>query len=192
MRLNMNPQHNKASMRQILLVRRAARINNTPLNQSITKKILNLSAIRQASVVFVYVSTSGEVDTHPLIDQLEASGIIVVVPRIINRTHMSAIRFPGWPLMEPGPMGILAPPDKPAWTKPIDVAIIPGLGFSSAGHRLGFGAGYYDRWLAEHTQLVKIGVGFEFQILDEIPVDAHDVSMDLVVTESRLEEIAEL
>ena len=83
--------------------------------------------------------------------------------------------------MEPGPMGILAPPDKPAWTKPIDVAIIP---------RLGFGAGYYDRWLAEHTQLVKIGVGFEFQILDEIPIDAHGVSMDMVVTESRLERIA--
>jgi len=186
----MNPQHNKASMRQILLARRAAQIENRPLNQSIAKKILDLSAIRQASVVFVYVSISGEVDTHPLIDQLEALAILVVVPQIINRTHMRAIRFPGWPLMEPGPMGILAPPDKPAWTKPIDVAIIPGLGFSDAGHRLGFGAGYYDRWLAEHTQLVKIGVGFEFQILDEIPIDAHDVSMDMVVTESRLERIA--
>ena len=91
--------------------------------------------------------------------------------------------------MQPGPMGLLAPPPGPQWDDAIDVAVVPGLGFSPAGDRLGFGAGFYDRWLCEHLEMVKIGLGFDFQIVPEIPVAAHDVRMDLVVTESRLDRI---
>jgi 5-formyltetrahydrofolate cyclo-ligase len=187
----MQPQNNKATLRQTLLARREmhTKTKNTSKNQFITRKILNLSVVREASAAFVYVSATGEVDTHTLIDRLEMLGVVVVVPRIIDRSRMRAIRFPGWSAMEPGPMGILTPPDEPAWTNTIDVAVIPGLGFTPIGHRLGFGAGYYDRWLAEHPRLVKIGVGYEFQILDQVPIAEHDVTMDLVVTESRLEKI---
>jgi 5-formyltetrahydrofolate cyclo-ligase len=187
----MMPNDSKAELRRVLLAQRVTcnGAGNSRANQAITEKILNLPEVQKASVVCVYVSAPGEVNTHALIDRLEAVGVTVVVPKIVDRTRMQANRFPGWKIMQPGPMGILAPPQAPAWDKAIDVAIIPGLGFSPVGHRLGFGAGYYDRWLAARGGLVKIGLGFEFQILPQIPITSHDVTMDLIVTESRLERI---
>ena len=188
----MSREAEKAALRQILLARRKANIeaDNNSDNQLITEKITTLAEVVKASVVCVYVSAAGEVNTHTLIDRLERQGTTVVVPRILDRVHMQARRFPGWKAMEPGPMGILAPPAGPAFSAQIDVAVIPGLGFSPLGHRLGFGAGYYDRWLAAQAGMVNIGVCFEFQITARIPTAAHDVTMDLVVTESRLERVS--
>ena len=140
----------------------------------------------QASVVCVYVSIPGEVETHVLIDKFEESGIVVLVPQIIGPSQMQAVRFPGWTAMRPGPLEILAPVTGLEWEHDIDVAIIPGLGFSPVGDRLGFGAGFYDRWLKERCVVTKIGVGFGYQIVSEIPNNLHDVKMDLVVTESHI------
>ncbi len=66
----------------------------------------------------------------------------------------------------------------------LDVIVVPGLGFDQRGHRLGFGAGYYDAYLAGH-QARKVGVCFDFQVLIEIPVAGHDVPVDLVVTDAQ-------
>lgn len=187
----MRPDIEKAALRRTLIARREIhrKSDNNSINQSITEKILKLSEVDKASVVCVYVSRPGEVETHALIDRFEAHGVTVVVPRIVDRVQMQAMPFPGWTAMQPGPMGLLAPPPGPQWDDAIDVAVVPGLGFSPAGDRLGFGAGFYDRWLCEHLEMVKIGLGFDFQIVPEIPVAAHDVRMDLVVTESRLDRI---
>ena len=187
----MQPVTDKTALRQTLLSTREsfAKIDNKYNNQLITRKLLGLSVVHEARAAFVYVSTTGEVETHHLIDQLTARGVVVLVPRIRDRVHMRAVRFPGWAAMEPGPLGILAPADDTTWSEPIDVAIIPGLGFTLSGERLGFGAGYYDRWLASNGKMTKIGVAFEYQITGRIPHEPHDVPMDLITTESRLIEI---
>ena len=66
-----------------------------------------------------------------------------------------------------------------------DLVLVPGLGFSKDGHRLGRGGGYYDRWL-ESFEGKKIGLCFEAQLLQELPTESHDVVMDLVITEKRV------
>ncbi len=184
----MSPVIDKAALRRTLLAHREAyrHVNNNVINQSIKENVLQIANVEKAAVAFVYVSLAGEVETHGLIDRLTAMGITVLVPRLIDKARMQAMEFPGWDVMEPGPMGILAPPAGPSWKHGIDVAIIPGLGFSLAGDRLGFGAGFYDRWLSLHDESLKVGLGYDYQIVPEIPVAAHDVKMDLIVTESRL------
>ncbi|MBC7712343.1 MAG: 5-formyltetrahydrofolate cyclo-ligase [Rhizobacter sp.] len=76
---------------------------------------------------------------------------------------------------------ILGPADNAMAVTP-DVLLIPGLGFSKDGKRLGRGKGFYDRYL-EHSSAVKIGIAFEMQIEKDIPTDDHDIKMDFVVTD---------
>jgi len=64
--------------------------------------------------------------------------------------------------------------------------LVPGLAFSTAGVRLGFGAGYYDRWLAGHPAALRIGLCFEYQVLPQIPCEVHDASLDYLVSERQI------
>lgn len=90
-----------------------------------------------------------------------------------------------WP-SEPGAYGIPEPAagaPQVLWTA-IDAVLVPGLAFDARGHRLGYGAGYYDRALPKlRADALRVGVCYAVQYLDEVPVAAHDVPVDLVVTE---------
>lgn len=99
---------------------------------------------------------------------------------------MRAVRFPGWEQMVAGPLGIPAPRSERAFTGPIALAIVPGLGFTRSGARIGYGAGYYDRWLAARPQTEAVGIAFECQIVLTLPQDPHDIRMDRLVTERQL------
>ena len=83
--------------------------------------------------------------------------------------------------------GILEPDPEvyPVTVEPneIGVVFVPGVAFDRLGHRLGYGKGYYDRWLRGASALEKIGLAFSFQVLERLPAEAHDVRLDLLVTE---------
>jgi len=190
----MQTDGHKAELRERLLERRAALdpAARRPLNTQITNRLLALLRTLRPQSVFIYVATVEEVSTRPLIDALLDDAVTVLVPKLINRTEMNAVRFPTWESMVPGPLGILAPADNVAFQGKIDVAVVPGLGFSPEGDRLGFGAGYYDRWLGSRPHVTKIGVAFDFQIVDAIPRSGHDIPMDFLITETRTVEIKAL
>jgi 5-formyltetrahydrofolate cyclo-ligase len=87
--------------------------------------------------------------------------------------------------LERGAFGILEPRGEVFLDyDQVEVAIVPGMAFDKAGHRLGRGKGFYDRLLPRLTQAHKIGVCFPFQYLDEIPCEEHDVVMDEVISSS--------
>ena len=84
--------------------------------------------------------------------------------------------------MAEGPFHILEPQGAPFTdSDAIDIVLVPGMAFDAAGHRLGRGRGYYDRLLAAHPAWHKVGVCFPFQRVAEVPIDAHDVSMDEII-----------
>ncbi|MGH8659524.1 MAG: 5-formyltetrahydrofolate cyclo-ligase [Gammaproteobacteria bacterium] len=151
----------------------------------IAERVLKLPELGHAAVVFIYLSHKDEAATHSIVDWLQAEGKIVLVPKIIDSTKMAACRFPGWDRLIKGPLGILYPSDSKEHFAPVDVALTPGLAFSTTGARLGFGAGYYDRWFSTHGANVKIGLSFESQLLSALPTDQTDVPMNLIVTEER-------
>jgi 5-formyltetrahydrofolate cyclo-ligase len=134
----------------------------------------------------VYVSKANEVDTRGFIRGLLASGTAVVVPIIERESRtlrLSYLRDPAV-LVEstfsvPEPIGS----EIPARAEEIPVVVVPMIAFDRNGHRLGYGAGYYDRFLSCHPHLKKIGIAFSCLEVPEIPGDENDVPMDLIVTE---------
>ncbi len=178
----------KAEIRAKLKQIRASIPNHDRLTYSstITQKILELDEIKSAQNVFIYISYASEVNTHELINTLLKKGISLTVPKIINADYMHAVPFTSWNDLETGQLGILTPKGSDPKTVDFDVAITPGLGFTTTGYRIGYGRGYYDKWFAEHPVKHKIALAFEEQILEELPIDEYDIPVDKIISEDRI------
>jgi 5-formyltetrahydrofolate cyclo-ligase len=135
-------------------------------------------------LVLAFVGVGSEPDTSTLIDRLVAGGHAVALPRV-EGTDLVAVRWkPGSPLAI-GPFEIPAPAGPPLDPAAVDVAIVPGLAFTADGRRLGQGGGFYDRFLPLlRSDCLTIGIGFAEQLVDDIPTDAHDRILDLVITDA--------
>ncbi|NYT20586.1 MAG: 5-formyltetrahydrofolate cyclo-ligase [Methanomicrobiales archaeon] len=152
-----------------------------------------LGVIDGADPVMVYASKPGEVDTSGLIERLLARGIRIVVPIIEQETRtlrLSFLRDPG--VLRPSTFSVPEPVgcEIPADPSGIDLVVVPMMAFDRRGFRLGYGAGYYDRFLSDHPGMMKIGVAFSCLEVDRIPADEHDVRMDVIVTEDGVVEIS--
>jgi len=135
-----------------------------------------------ASTVLLYYSLPDEVDTHAFLDELRSAGKIVLLPRVVDKGTMVLHRYTGRADLSEGAFGIMEPVGEPFTDyAAIDVAVIPGMAFDADGHRLGRGRGYYDRFLSSVPYIYKIGVCFDFQKVEAVPVEATDVSVDVVV-----------
>ncbi|MGD0081135.1 MAG: 5-formyltetrahydrofolate cyclo-ligase [Methanoregula sp.] len=137
--------------------------------------------------IMVYVSKPREVDTRRLIGQLIVSRKKIVVPVIEKETRTLRLSYLDRisDLVEstfqvPEPIGHELPAD----SRDIKGVIVPVLAFDRNGTRLGYGAGYYDRFLSAHPHMAKIGLAFACQEFDEIPADGNDIGMDIIITEN--------
>lgn len=159
---------------------------------------IKLSLARQpeftsAGTVFVYVPVKNEVDTTELIGEMMRSGKRVAVPFINPATKtMGASELRDLSELGNGHFGTLEPKKeflRPIAPQDIELSIIPGIAFDSNGNRLGYGHGYYDNFLSK-TNSPAIALAFDFQIVDRISNDSHDVRVDKVITERRVFECA--
>ena len=116
---------------------------------------------------------------------LIADGKKVLVPWVGDSENMDAVEFTPPEQMEGDKVGVPLPGSTAIEKDAVDVCITPGLAFSPAGDRLGYGKGYYDRFFARRQVGLAIGVCFECQIFPQVPVDRFDYPMDWVVTEER-------
>ncbi len=146
-------------------------------------QLLNCEEVRKANTIFLYYSMPDEVDTHKLVKQLHAQGKTVLLPKVIDESHLELIPFNGEDkLIESGPYKILEPVGKSFKNyDTIDIAIVPGVAFDKQGNRLGHGKAYYDRELKLMPKAYKIGICFAFQILENIPIDVHDIPMNCIL-----------
>jgi 5-formyltetrahydrofolate cyclo-ligase len=141
-----------------------------------------------------YVAIRGELDPAAALEGARAAGFVVALPRIDTRwpPRLRFHQVAGTTDLCDGPFGLTEPVAScPEVTVGgIDVMLVPGLAFDAAGRRLGHGGGYYDgagRELRERPSAgVMIGLAYDFQIVDQCPVDENDVAVDLVVTEKRV------
>lgn len=181
-------QARKRRIRETAIQRRDALAGRAhrDASQRIRERLLNLPAVATARSLFVFISFGSEVDTHPLIAALLASGRRVAVPRILDATHMRAVPLDDWNDLVPGRWGILAPRRSEPAPGPFDAALVPGVAFTPERARIGHGRGYYDRWLANNPVATTIAPAFETQIVPELPVEPHDRPVDILVTEQRV------
>ncbi|MCX5899379.1 MAG: 5-formyltetrahydrofolate cyclo-ligase [Proteobacteria bacterium] len=157
----------------------------------ITDRLYRMSRVQDACSWFVYVSFLSEVETYSLLRMLLADGRQVSVP-CVDRSSlvMSASRLTSIEHdLAPGCFGIPEPAAgclRPVGSRTIDVVIVPGAAFAVDGFRLGYGGGYYDRFL-KNCPAVTIGLAFDMQVVDRVPHDVQrDVPLDYIVTEKRL------
>jgi 5-formyltetrahydrofolate cyclo-ligase len=152
----------------------------------------SLPEMREWSTLFIYVNFRSEIETLELIRKCLNQGIRVAVP-LVDAKAVKMI-----PLLINDPEQDLVPGyydiPEPDPTKTIqvnageiDAAVIPGSVFDIYGGRLGYGGGYYDRFLVnEAPQAKRIGFAFEMQVVEKVPVEPHDQPLDILITEKRI------
>ena len=159
-------------------------------SQRIKDQVFGLIEFRQAHTVLFYVSYGSEVATHEMIKECFTLGKAVVVPCTDTTKRTLALsELQRWGDLGVGAYNIQEPRVECRCEVPmnkVDLIIVPGIAFDCHGHRIGHGMGYYDRLLSEKVTATKVGLAFELQIVDAIPTERHDVSVDMIITEKRV------
>jgi len=154
------------------------------------QQLITLTEFRQAAVVMIYLSTEREVNTVPLAKASWEAGKTVLVPKVnITDRHMIALECKSLHRgLIASSYGILEPTDGEAHPiESIDLIVVPGLAFDRAGHRLGQGEGFYDRFLATPgMRATTVAMAFDEQVLDNVPINGTDWPIDILVTDSKV------
>ena len=159
-------------------------------SRAITERILALPEFNAARSVFAYVSFRSEAETLDLIAHCLKKGVTVSVPLTLVQEHRLlpyAITDPAQDLA-PGYCSIPEPLQTLPLVDPgtIEVVVMPGSVFDARGGRLGYGGGFYDRFLqGAAPQALRIGLAFDLQVVETVPLESHDQSLDYLITESR-------
>ncbi len=175
----------KSALRKEMRGRRATMTDAQLCEQSrvIVAKLLSHPALLRSDIILLYDSLPDEVDTRELICQLKATGKRILLPVVMDDERMELIEYQDESSMREGAFHIKEPVGEPFTDyAAIGVAIVPGMAFDRHGHRLGRGKGYYDRFLAKIPYIYVIGVCYDFQLLDEIPVENHDRKVNEVIS----------
>jgi len=159
-------------------------------SRAICSQLQGLLAEKALHFPMFYVSFRSEVATHDLIRSRLEQGLFVAVPITHLATHtLEPRRITHWGQLVPGAYGILEPDAQitgPAPPQELSAVIVPGSVFDLSGGRYGYGGGYYDRFLMNAApQAVRIGLAFELQVLESIPLARHDQRMHWIITENR-------
>ncbi|MDD9947271.1 MAG: 5-formyltetrahydrofolate cyclo-ligase [Myxococcales bacterium] len=157
-------------------------------SQAACAQASQLTRYAQANTIGIYSPIGSELDVSPLATDAFSRGKRVALPRVASGSVMHFVPHAlGEPLVR-SRFGTLEPsPDSPAVpTSQLDLIVVPGTAFDLRGHRLGYGAGFYDRVLADAPGVCRLGIAFEVQIVAAVPHGAHDLPMDLLVTELRV------
>ena len=155
---------------------------------AISDRLIGTDAYQQAEWLFSYVSYGSEVETLSLIETALKQGKKVAVPIMTNsrKNEMVFQQITDLKELDQLHYGIMEPSfDEKLVVVPNDktLVIVPGLAFDVYGYRLGYGRGFYDRYLSKHSTLANYGLSFEQQIVDRISINGYDVRMDGVITE---------
>lgn len=153
------------------------------MSEDICSKVLALASWQEAGTLLLYYPLPDEVDVRLLIKDAFESGKKVLLP-VVKGDELELHLYEGEASLKEGAFGIMEPTGPlfaPEHYGEIELAVIPGMAFDSAGHRLGRGKGYYDRLLPNLNAAKLIGICFPFQFLEEVPAEAHDISVCKVI-----------
>jgi len=162
----------------------------TQKSAQIKKRLFELEEFQRSHTILFYVSYDSEVATHEMIQACLSSGKKVVVPCTDTKNRkLSLSKLQRWEDLRVGAYHIQEPRVEcrcDVSLDAVDLIIVPGIAFDLTGHRIGHGMGYYDRLLSENVGATKVALAFELQLVEKIPAEHHDVSVDMIITEKRI------
>jgi 5-formyltetrahydrofolate cyclo-ligase len=159
----------------------------------IAERVMSLPEVERASTVMAFWAFGSEPDTTPLIEALHARGVRVALPKMVEGELEPRAYIPGDPVTmtsfgagEPVEGEVIDPGE-------IDVVVTPAVAFDRTGRRVGYGGGFYDRFLPKTPHAARIGIGFAVQLLnDDLPNGHFDLRVDAVVTDEEVVRIERL
>ncbi len=177
----------KKILRREFLSKRAAipRAERDRISREVVKKFLATEIFRTSEIIMAYVSAPDELQLTELLAECLAAGKILAVPFIAGKGIMRAVQVPTLDALEPDAFNIPTVKRQPQiFIEPahIDCVIVPGAAFDIHGGRLGLGGGYYDRFLPQAVNAVKVAFAYDFQLVDSLPTEAHDAFVDIILT----------
>ena len=153
---------------------------------SITERLLSLTEYKEAKTILVYAAFRNEVITKAIVEDALANNKVVGMPKTYEKGIMEFYSIFDYEDLVPCNHGILEPPEE-ILVKPEEALIVvPGVAFDIHKNRIGYGGGYYDRYIKRYSDMYKIGLAYDFQIMDAIEVDEHDEAVDIVITEQQI------
>ena len=154
-------------------------------SEACVSKVLQFPELIEAKTVCVYMPAGNEIDTTEIIRYCKENGKRLAAPRVSGDT-MEFYYFTDETDMEQGAYDIWEPTGTEAVEDEESLVIMPGVAFDLSCNRIGYGKGYYDRYLSAHPRMKKVALAYDFQIVGRIKREVHDVRPDMVVTESRV------
>ncbi len=149
----------------------------------IAQKVIASDSFREATDLYCYMDFDGEAGTEHIIDEAWRLGKDVWLPRVADG-EMEFYLVESEKELVRGTFGILEPSGKGVKASGRDgLAIVPGIAFDRRRNRIGYGKGFYDRYLRAHPNLEKIGIAFDIQLVDKIPAKEYDCRMNMIFTE---------
>lgn len=159
------------------------------LSEKVISRVIESDIFKNSKNIFTFVSFKSEVFTHNFIKNSILNGKNIFIPHIIDKT-MHPVELKDFKDLEIGFYNILSmPEDKIIISKgdEIDLVIVPGLIFGKNMYRIGYGGGYYDKFLSnKEISAYKLGICYDFQVIDEIQNDIYDIPVDKIITDKRI------
>ena len=161
---------------------RRAELDMQAVGCGMARALFALPCWAAADTVLAFAAMPDEPDTAAMLRRALADGKRLLLPRVRSRTEMDWVEIPSLSLLQSGAYGIPEPVDDgPEADDPAALVLMPGLAFDPQGHRLGYGGGFYDRFLAAEPH-PTIALCYAFQLLPRLETEAHDIPVDAVLS----------
>ncbi|GAA0078202.1 5-formyltetrahydrofolate cyclo-ligase [Clostridium sp. CTA-5] len=181
-------EEKKELRKRILKIRNEMDLDNKIKSDKIIyNKFIQSEFYLQSNDIFIYVSYNSEIDTKNIIMKALEDKKNIYVPRTNYKTKiMEAVKILSLENLIEDKYGILEPAEDKSAEDPnkFDLIIMPGVAFDKCGGRMGYGAGYYDRYLEKISKpLNKVALAYDFQVINKVPTDVHDIPIEYIITE---------
>lgn len=154
-------------------------------DEQIYQSVIQSDEFTRAANILIYLNTDEEVSTTNIIRKAWELGKQVAAPKT-NNQQMDFYVFSSFSELEIGPYGILEPTNEKLIESHDGLVIMPGVVFDYNRNRIGYGGGYYDRYLSSHTIFKSIALAYECQLIEQIPYDEYDIKPNIIITESQI------
>lgn len=184
----------KQIRKEILEIRKKLDLETkSKYDKIIADKFFETSYYKEAKNIFIYISYDSEINTQSIITKAIKEGKNIYVPRTEFSTKlMDAVKINNFDKLIKSKYGILEPKEDEPFINPndLDLIVVPGVAFDKNGGRIGYGAGFYDRYFKKinyenKSKVMKLVLAYDFQLIDKVPTDKEDVSIDAIITEKQ-------
>lgn len=181
---------NKKELRKIMIEKRdnIHKEEKAVMDKNIIFSLKEKEFYKNSENIFIYLGFGSEIDTMSYIQDFINDGKHIFIPRTdIKTKKMEAVEITSLDGLKENKYGILEPDNNKEefYKNNLDLIILPGVAFDHSGRRVGYGGGYYDRYLEDiDKRIIKVALIYDFQLLENVPAEEHDIKADYIITET--------